>query len=390
MKNFQFYMPTRILFGSGELNNLHKQALPGTKALLVISNGKSTKANGYLARTEKQLNMAGASSVLFDKVEANPLKSTVMAGAAMAKENECDFVIALGGGSCIDASKAIAFMATNPGDYWDYIHGGTGKGKPVQNKPLPIVAITTTAGTGSEADPWGVVTNDETQEKIGFGYDDTFPVISIVDPELMTTVPPAFTAYQGFDAFFHSAEGYISNGVHPASDMFAINAIENVSRNLAKAVKDGNDIEARAKVALGNTLSGVVESIGAVTSQHSLEHAMSAFHQELPHGAGLIMLSKAFFSHFINKHVCDERFISMAKAMGMEDAKEPMDFITMLVKLQKDCGVDELKMSDYGIKPDEFEALAKNAKETMPGLFLCDRVELSLEDCVNIYKESYK
>ena len=295
-----------------------------------------------------------------------------------------------GGGSCLDASKSIAIMATNPGDYWDYIHGGTGKGMPIVSKPLPVVAITTTAGTGSEADPWTVVTNENTQEKIGFGYDDTFPVLSIVDPELMTTVSATFTAYQGFDAFFHSAEGYISKGVNPGSDMFALTAIENISKNLAKAVENGDDLDARGKVALGNTLSGFVESIGVLTSQHSLEHAMSAFHQELPHGAGLIMLSKAFFTHFINKHVCDDRFINMAKAMGAEDAKDPMDFIAMLVKMQKDCGVDELKMSDYGIKPDEFEALAKNAKETMGALFLCDRSELSIDDCVAIYKDSYK
>jgi alcohol dehydrogenase len=117
---------------------------------------------------------------------------------------------------------------------------------------------------------------------------------------------------------------------------------------------------------------------------------MSAFHQELPHGAGLIMLSKAFFTHFINLHVCDDRFINMAKAMGMEDAKKPMDFISMLVKLQIDCGVDELKISDYGIQPAEFEALAKNAKETMGALFQCDRSELSIEDCIAIYKASYK
>lgn len=390
MKSFQFYMPARIVFGSGELNNLHKHALPGKKALLVISNGKSTKDNGYLARTEEQLKLAGVSSVLFDKVEANPLKSTVMAGSSIAKENGCDFVIALGGGSCIDASKAIAAMATNEGDFWDYIYGGTGKGMPIAHKPLPVVVITTTAGTGSEADPWGVITNEDTQEKIGFGNDDTFPVLSIVDPELMATVPPVFTAYQGFDALFHSVEGYISNGCHPASDMFALTAIEAVSQYLARAVKDGNDIEAREKVAFGNTLSGIVESIGAVTSQHSLEHAMSAFHQRLPHGAGLIMLSKAFFTHFINQHVCDDRFIRMAKAMCMEDAKDPMDFITMLVRLQKECGVDELKMSDYGIQPDEFEALAENAKETMGALFKCDRSELSIEDCVAIYRAAYK
>jgi alcohol dehydrogenase len=385
------YVPTRVLFGAGQLSNLHVQKMPGKKAMIVISKGKSVKENGYLARTEEQLKLAGVESVVFDKVEANPLKSTVMAGAAFARENGCDFIIALGGGSSMDAAKAIAVMATNDGDCWDYVHGGSGKGMPIEHKPLPLIAITTTAGTGSEVDPWGVITNEEKHEKIGFGgIDDLFPVLAIVDPELMLTVPPKYTAYQGFDALFHSVEGYVSKGANLMSDMYAITAIENIARNLAKAVKDGKDIDAREKVAFGNTLSGIVMCVGAVTSQHSLEHAMSAYHQELPHGAGLIMISKAYFTHFINKHVCDDRFVRMAKAMGMEDAKQPMDFITMLVKLQVDCGVADLKMSDYGIRPEEFETLAKNAKDTMGGLFMFDRSELSIEDCVAIFEASYK
>lgn len=389
--SFNMYVPTRVLFGAGQLSNLHVQKMPGKKAMIVISKGKSVKENGYLARTEEQLKLAGVESVVFDKVEANPLKSTVMAGAAFARENGCDFIIALGGGSSMDAAKAIAVMATNDGDCWDYVHGGSGKGMPIEHKPLPLIAITTTAGTGSEVDPWGVITNEEKHEKIGFGgIDDLFPVLAIVDPELMLTVPPKYTAYQGFDALFHSVEGYVSKGANLMSDMYAITAIENIARNLAKAVKDGKDIDAREKVAFGNTLSGIVMCVGAVTSQHSLEHAMSAYHQELPHGAGLIMISKAYFTHFINKHVCDDRFVRMAKAMGMEDAKQPMDFITMLVKLQEDCGVADLKMSDYGIRPEEFETLAKNAKDTMGGLFMFDRSELSIEDCVAIFEASYK
>lgn len=389
--SFNMYIPTRVLFGAGQLSNLHAQKMPGRKAMIVISKGKSVKENGYLARTKEQLQLAGVEFVVFDKVEPNPLKSTVMAGAAFARENGCDFIVALGGGSTMDASKAIATMATNDGDCWDYVHGGSGKGMPIEHKPLPIIAITTTAGTGSEVDPWGVVTNEEKHEKIGFGgIDELFPVLAIVDPELMLTVPPKYTAYQGFDALFHSVEGYVSKFTNLMSDMYAITAIENIARNLPKAVKDGNNIDAREKVAFGNTLSGVVMCVGAVTSQHSLEHAMSAYHQELPHGAGLIMISKAYFTHLINKHVCDDRFVQMAKAMGMEDAKEPMDFITMLVKLQEDCGVSDLKMSDYGIRPEEFKTLAKNAKETMGGLFLCDRSELSIEDCVAIYEASYK
>ena len=387
---YTMHVPTKTLFGAGMLNKLSEQRLPGKKALIVISNGKSTRANGYLDRTEEQLKKAGVDFAVFDKVQANPLHSTVMEGAAAAREHGCDFILALGGGSVMDASKAIAAMAANEGDLWDYIQSGTGGRKALANKPLPLVCITTTAGTGSETDSGAVISNDETHEKPGFVDDALFPVLSVVDPELMLSVPPKFTAYQGFDALFHSTEVYISSMANLMSDMYAITAIENVSRNLAKCVKDGNDIEARTKVAFGNTLSGSAMCVGACTSEHSLEHAMSAWHHELPHGAGLIMISLAFYQHFIDKHVCDDRFVKMAQAMGMEDAGKPQDFITMLAKLQKDCGVDGLRMSDYGIRPEEFETLAKNAMDTMGFLFQCDRSQLSVADCVEIYKKSYR
>lgn len=391
MSNFRIYIPTRTLFGSGMVKELHKQQLPGKKAMVAISNGRSTKDNGYLNTVETELHLAGIETVVFDRIEANPLKSTVMAGAAFAKENRCDFIVALGGGSVMDASKAIAFMATNPGDVWDYIHGGTGKKQKMQNKPLPLVCITTTAGTGSEADQWGVITNDETNEKIGFGgYDELFPLLSIVDPELMKSVPPKFTAYQGFDALFHSTECYISKTASLMSDMYTLTAIKNIAKYLPRAVADGNDMEARERVAFANNLSGAVMTFCSTTAEHSLEHAMSAYHQNLPHGAGLIMISKAFYEFFNEKHACDERFIKMAQVMGMPEANKPEDFITMLVKLQKECGVADLKMSDYGFTPDEFDTLATNAKETMGGLFLANPYELGHKDCVEIFRKSFR
>lgn len=389
--SFMKYSPTRLIFGAGQLNHLREQKFPGKKAILVISNGKSTKANGYLKRCEKELHAAGVETVLFDKVEANPLKSTVMAGREYARENKCDFVVALGGGSVMDASKAIAAMATIDGDLWNYMNGGTGKGQPLTKEPLPVVAITTTAGTGSEVDQWGVVTNEETNEKMGFGgYDSLYPVLAVVDPELMKSVPATFTAYQGFDALFHSTECYISAAANMMSDMYALTAIENVGAYLARTVENGNDMEAREHVAFANNLSGTVMTISACTSEHSMEHAMSAYHQQLPHGAGLVMISKEYYQYFVDKHVCDDRFIRIAKALGMQNAKEPQDFITMLVKLQEKCKVADLKMSDYGIQRDEFDKFAKNARETMGGLFMCDPCPLSHEDCVKIYERSYK
>lgn len=163
-------------------------------------------------------------------------------------------IVALGGGSVMDAAKAIAVVASNGGDYWDYIPCGTGKGKAVAETPLPIVAITTTAGTGSETDAGCVITNAETHEKTGFVHPGLFPVLAVVDPELMLTVPPKFTAFQGFDALFHSTEAYISNAANLMSDMYVLNAIENVARYLPRAVADGSDLEARTRVAWGNTL----------------------------------------------------------------------------------------------------------------------------------------
>lgn len=390
MKHFDYYVPTRALFGAGELNNLHLQPMPGKKALVIISNGRSTRANGYLARLEEQLLKAGVEYVIFDQVEANPLVGTVMNGGETARRNGCDMIVALGGGSVIDAAKAVAVTATHEGNYWDYIAGGTGLGRPLVHRPLPIVAIPTTAGTGSETDMACVVTNDVTHEKTGLGHPSLYPVLAVIDPELMTTVPPAFTAYQGFDALFHSVEGYVSNRANPMSDMYALTAIEHISRHLPTAVRQGSDTEARAHVAWGSYLSGLVMSVGGVTSQHSLEHALSAYHQNLPHGAGLILISHAYFAHMIAVHACDERFVRMAQVMGMAEASRPNDFLTMLERLKEDCLVADIKMSDYGILPEEAPTFATNARETMGRLFTLDRVPLSDADCVQIYNKSYR
>ena len=388
--NFSFYNPTRILFGAGELNTLYKQTMPGKKALLLISNGKSTKVNGSLDRTIEQLEKAGIEYAIFDKIMENPYKSVVMEGAAFAKENTCDFILALGGGAVLDASVAIAAMATNPGDLWDYVFGGTGKAMPLKNPGLPIVTIATTSGTGSEINCWGVISNPDTNEKIGFGAPELTPVLAIVDPELMRTVPAKYTAYQGFDALFHNTEVMISNGVNILSEAIALSAIENITKYLPRAVRDGNDMEARERVAYGSTMAGITMQLTSTTAEHSMEHSMSAYHHNLPHGAGLIMISRAFYEFFIERHACDEQFIKMAKAMGIENADKPEDFITALVKLQEDCGVADLKMSDYGFKKEESMTLARGARSMQGGLFLANPCEMTDEDCAGIFDKSYR
>lgn len=388
--SFDFNNPTRILFGSGKLDELGSQTMPGKKSLLLMSNGKSARVSGAYDRTLEQLARAGVEVAEFARVMENPIKEMVMEAASFARENGCDFIVALGGGAVLDSAVAVAAMATNPGDLWDYVSGGTGKGQPLVNPGLPIVSITLTAGTGSEVNCWGVISNLETKEKIGFGNPVLTPVLAVVDPELMRTVPAKYTAYQGFDALFHNTEVMMSNGVNILSETIALSAIESIAKYLPRAVKDGNDLEAREHVAYGSTMAGITMQLTSTTAQHSMEHAMSAYHHNLPHGAGLIMISVEFARYFIERHACDGQFVKMARVMGIPDADKPEDFITALLQLQKGCGVDGLRMSDYGIKKEECMTLAVNARETMGGLFLANPCPMSDEECASIFEKAYR
>lgn len=388
---FQCTIPAALLFGAGALSKLQKQRLPGKKALIVISNGRSVRDSGALASVEEQLTQAGVEHTVFAGVMPNPTEQNVMDGAAAGRAAGCDFVVGLGGGSAIDAAKAIAVMLTNDGTYWDYQFSGTGGRQKMKNAPAPLVAIPTTAGTGTEMDPWMVVTKEETHEKIGGGTMRSFPVLAIVDPVLMTSVPPMLTAYQGFDALFHGIECYIGRPANLMSDLYALAAVEAVGQHLAAACRNGEDLAAREKVAFGSTLAGYAMTLASNGSEHAMEHAMSAFHHELPHGAGLIMLSRAYFTYVAqNAPQLSQKLVALAKALGRENATEPMDFVAALTDLQAACGVADLKMSDYGITYEELPTLEQNARETMGVLFKADAFELSTEDCVKIYQNAYR
>ncbi|RIV28137.1 iron-containing alcohol dehydrogenase [Alicyclobacillaceae bacterium I2511] len=388
---FTYFMPTQIVFGPGTLRELAHLDLPGEKALIVTSSGKSMKTLGYLDRVRAYLKERKIESVVFDKIIPNPISDHVEEGAQVARENQCDFVIGLGGGSSIDSAKSIAVMAKNPGEYWDYIVGGSGQGKEVKNGALPIVAITTTAGTGTEADPWTVITHSDTQEKIGFGCQYTFPTLSIVDPELMRSVPPQWTAYQGMDAFFHAVEGYLANVHQPASDVHALDAVRRITQFLSVAVNDGQNLQARTEVAWANTAAGIVESLSSCISHHSMEHAASAYHPELPHGAGLISLSVPYFTFMASKS--PNRFIALAEAMGEKVEGNEMEqayaFITGLKKLIQKIGMEHLRLADFGVQKEEAERLAHNARETMGGLFHVDPYPLSHEEVVSLYEACF-
>ena len=387
MFNFNFYMPTKVLFGPGKLNELHLEKLPGKKALIVTTNGTSVKKFGYLDRLEQELEKAHVEYALFDEIRPNPTDINVMDGAKAVKDNNCDFVIALGGGSVMDCSKCIALMATNDGDIWDYSLSATGGRKTPQHNALPIVCITTSAGTASEVDIASVITNDKTQEKSGIFFLSMFPTISVVDSDLMMSVPQKYTAYQGMDAFFHASETMVNKNLHPMAEMFALKTIELVAKYLPRAVNNGDDKEACEMMAYANTFAGFYM---LCTSAHTMEHVMGSFHDKLVHGAGLIEIAHAYYDFFAKRKAAEEPMIKMAKAMGVENAKSGEDFIKALDKLIQDVGCSALKMSDEGITSEEIKKYPAKVHEVLGGDITADPLSLSDEDYLTIYQNAFK
>lgn len=387
MYNFNFYMPTKVLFGAGKLGELHREKMPGKKALIATSNGTSVKKYGYLASVEKELDLAGVEHILFDEIRPNPTKENVMDGAKAMKDNGCDFIVALGGGSVMDCSKCIALMATNPGDIWDYSLSAAGGKKAAEFDALPIVCITTSAGTGSEVDIAAVITNDETQEKTGIFFQSMFPTLSVVDSDLMMSVPPKFTAYQGMDAFFHASETVVNKNVHPMAEMFALKTVELIAKYLPIAYKDGDNREARAYVALANTLAAYYMMC---TSAHTMEHVMGSFHDNLVHGAGLIEIAYAYYGFFADRKAAEEPMIKMAKAMGVENAISGQDFIKALDDLITAVGCADLKMSDDGITAEEIKQFPVKVHEVLGGDITADPLPLSDADYLEMFEKAFR
>lgn len=386
MYNFNFFMPTKVLFGPGKLKELHSEMLPGKKALIVTSNGTSVKKYGYLESLEKELDEAGVAYALFDQIRSNPTDINVMDGAKAVRENGCDFVIALGGGSVMDCTKCIALMAANQGNIWDYSLSAAGGKKTPENPAIPIVCITTSAGTASEVDIASVITNDATQEKTGIFYPSMFPTLSVVDSDLMMSVPPKFTAYQGMDAFFHASETVVNKNVHPMAEMFALKTIELVAKYLPVAVKDGRNQEAREMMAYANTFAGYYMMC---TSAHTMEHVMGSFHDDLVHGAGLIEIAHAYYDFFAERKAAEEPMKKMAKTMGVENPSSGKDFIMALDKLIAEIGCGDLKMSEEGITREELKKYPAKVHQVLGGDITADPPPLSDEDYLTIFENAY-
>lgn len=352
--DWQYFIPTKIIFGPGVLRELHKQPLPGKTALIVTTNGKSVQRCGYLPTLCGELDQAGIRYHIFHDVSQNPTVENVTAGAAMAKENGCDFVISLGGGSALDAGKAIAMMAVNPGSIWDYFMACSGGRQTPKNAPLPFVAIPTTAGTGSETDGGFVINNLEKGEKLATGGPGSFPKLSIIDPELTASVPPRFTAFQGYDVLCHAMECYLSKNAMPLSDAIIPEILRRVGTFLPRAVADGGDMEARSEMAAASAMAGMCLAMSTLTLQHAMEHALSGVYHNLVHGCGLALLSRAYLTNCASKEVYRPRMARMADALLSTTGSQPEDLIRATEELKAACGIGGLRMADFGVKAEDF------------------------------------
>ncbi|TXN18346.1 L-threonine dehydrogenase [Vibrio parahaemolyticus] len=352
-----FFIPTVNLMGAGCLedaaNSIQSQ---GFKKGLIVTD-KILNQIGVVKQVQDLLTKRGVATVVFDGTQPNPTITNVNDGLALLKENECDFVISLGGGSPHDCAKGIALVASNGGKIGDY-EGVDQSAKPM----LPLIAINTTAGTASEMTRFCIITDEERHIKMAIVDKHTTPLISVNDPELMLAKPASLTAATGMDALTHAIEAYVSIAATPITDAVAIKAIELIQAHLRTAVKNGENLEAREQMAYAQFMAGMAFNNASLGYVHAMAHQLGGFY-DLPHGVCNAILLPHVQRY--NAQVCPERLRDVAKAMGvdvegMSAEQGAAAAIDAIVALAKDVGIPA-GIKELGAKLEDIPTLADNA-----------------------------
>ncbi len=360
MKPFTFHNPTKIVFGAGAVDQIGEEAKAvGRKALLVYGR-ESIKQNGVYDRVAASLKAAGIAWVEHPGVKPNPVLSHTRRGIALVREHGTDFILAVGGGSVIDESKAIAAGAASPTDVWAYYDGSA-----TIEKALPIATVLTLPATGTEMNGGTVVTNEETQEKNGLGAPALFPRVSILDPAVTLSLPRPQTAYGTTDAMTHLLEGYFTHdaGWVPLQERYAEAVIRSLMESAERILEDSKDLEARsvhmwAATLAWNTLAPC--GLGVFTiPNHMLEHPISAVY-DIPHGAGLSTVLPAWMA-FETRRKGPERFARFARGvMGVTSADDAEAAVegTARLKAWFDKVGTPTSFATAGIEKPDLEKLA--------------------------------
>jgi len=365
MLSFNFRMPTTLLFGPGRLAELETTPLlpKGKKALIVIGQSGNILRQGYLARVQGLLGARGVQTLVFDGVRANPRTEDVDAAAAQVRRLGADFIVAIGGGSVIDSAKCLSLAATREEPFWEAMAAGSYE----DATGLPLVAIPTTAGTGTEANAVAVLCG--APGKRGFVHPAFYPALSIIDPELTVSVPARLTAITGMDAFFHAVECFLSTARQPMSDMLCLDAAHLVTRFLPQAVEQGDDLSARTALAWASTAAGMCLSLSSPISQHGMEYSFSGANPNSQHGAGLVALSRPYFTRLIqlaqNHEDTRDRLLNLAVAMGFgaDEDDDVHPFLQGLEALLEAVGLADLRAEDLGFSAEEVPAYVAAAMQ---------------------------
>jgi alcohol dehydrogenase len=392
MKAFDFSVPTRVFFGNGELGRLQEIAPTTGKRAMLLAAKHTMKQTGILDRAVELLKKGSVDVVVSDSVDPNPKDVDIDRQTRVFLTSKCDFAIGLGGGSSMDSAKAVAFLAAQGGGtILDYLPGGPQATLEGTKPAFPIICVTTTAGTGSETTPWWVITNTKCHEKPGTGNDSTMARYAIVDPELMVSVPQEVTRSTGIDVLFHAIEAFIANVATPFTNLFAREAITLVVENLGNVLENGQDLEARGRMAWANTIAGIAigEGKSSTVAIHALGHSIGG-QTDAPHGLTMAAVGPAYMAKTwdadIARYAEVTRLLGYAKP-GLSDQdlarKSPEALIAILEKFG--CRV---RMRDLGVKEEMFEAMTDSAFKTMSGCLNCSLKPLSRADVVQMYKDS--
>lgn len=396
MRKFDFMLPTKIIFGCGELKRIGREARKIGKKAMLLTGRSAVKKHGYTDRVIGHLRDAGLQVVLFDTIEPNPRTTTIDEAGALAGKHTCDMVIGLGGGSVMDAAKAVALTAVTAKPIWGYIFQKDGETYPVDRQALPVVEIPTVAATGSEADCGGVFTNWETHQKGVLFHPHLYPALSLVDPELTASCPPQLTGDGGIDIFMHVLDPYITSTAEcPLADRVSEGVMITVIENLARAMKNGSDMDARSNLSWASTvaLCGLPsEGRGGAFPLHVMEHSLSGYY-DLSHGRGLACLMPAWLK--ASRATCGDRLGSIAKRVFYVDTSKMTSDEAAWCGCE--CIVNWLKgigmcctLRELGVDDRHFEKMADDAlllyghnKD-----FIENQPALTREGIVAIYRNS--
>ncbi|MCA0342384.1 MAG: iron-containing alcohol dehydrogenase [Proteobacteria bacterium] len=357
MRAFSYHIPTQIEFGNGAIARLPEfvKALGGSRVLVVGDPG--VQRAGLIDRVQAILTGASIFNAVFADVESDPATRSVDEGTVHGKANGCDLVVGIGGGSALDTAKAIGLMLVNDGNIKDYV--GIGK---VPRAGAPVIAVPTTAGTGSELTIWSVLSDKVAKAKISVGSVLNCPAIALLDPELTLSLPPQITAATGMDALTHALESYVNTATQPISEAMSDQAMTLIARSLRKAVADGSDVQARGDMLLASTIAAMAFNSTRLGLVHAFAMPLGAKFG-IPHGlVNAIMLPEVMrFNHLANPR----KFARIAEIFGEKTAGLPVEeaaalSVSAIEKLKLDVGITA-KLSNFGVTEGRFDEIVDEA-----------------------------